>query len=510
MTRFREMEMIRYFQNRQVVLGAAFTIGIAAVVIFALFNYNVYRDVANCYAVLVREFAAGNYSGAFHPSLPPLSTTMAGFLAMTGITPVTALVLVSGAFFVLTIFPLYGFLLRFLSPLAAAWGCVLYVTAPKVIRFGGTGLLEAARNFFIVSALYFFFRCRDKAGWKSALLFGISLGGMSLARGEGIALAGLLFALFVVVFWQKHRAAATWKKTLFRLSVIAAFSFLVVIAPRLWQNYRVVGFPSTDNRLVIGFLQRLETGTPYRAPAQSATPLLERLGHAGKVAGDNLRGAYEPYFVLAVAGIVLVIIGTRRRTLWGTPLPPGGWRAEYGVLVALALGASLIFFFSVSAYRYYTVNLIYLMTFTMYALVWLQEFLLKHRAGLVVPVAVIFLICGNFWNVWTYLAEEEPRREYALGCWLRSQSGLFAPQGCRPVAFSGDVVVWYFTGFDRINEIEKPQPDFFARRDYDLVILEADDERIDRVLSTPDFEEVRVPYPDIARVFQNRNRRFHD
>lgn len=510
MAKFGETKMIRYFQNRRVVLGVAFAIGIVAVFLFVLFNYSVYRDVANCYAVLTREFAAGNYAGAFHPSLPPLNTTLAGLLAAAGITPLTALTLVSGAFFILTIFPLYGFLQRFLSPLAAAWGCVLYVTAPKVIRFGGTGLLESARNFFIVSALYFFFRCRDGAGWKSALLFGVSLGGMSLARGEGIALAGLLLVLFVAEFRRKHRASGRWRKSLFRLTAIAAFSFLAVIAPRLWQNYCAVGFPSTDDRLVIGLRQRLATGTPYRAPAGSAAPLRERFEYAGKVAGDNLRGAYEPYFALAVLGIILTAAGVRRRTLFGTALPPGGWRAEYGVLAALMAGAFLIFFFSVSAYRYYTVNLIYLMMFTMYALIWLLELLKRHRAGFLVPAGVALLICGNFWNVWTFLAEEEPRREYELGSWLRSQSGLFAPDGRRPVAFSGDVVVWYFTGFDRINEIEKPKPDFFNRRDYDLIILDAEDGRLDRVLSTPDFEEVPGPHPDIARIFRNRNRSFHE
>ena len=209
-------------------------------------------------------------------------------------------------------------------------------------------------------------------------------------------------------------------------------------------------------------------------------------------------------------GIILTAAGVRRRTLFGAALPPGGWRAEYGVLAALMAGAFLIFFFSVSAYRYYTVNLIYLMMFNMYALSWLLELLKRHRAGFLVPAGVALLICGNFWNVWTFLAEEEPRREYELGSWLRSQSGLFAPDGRRPVAFSGDVVVWYFTGFDRINEIEKPKPDFFNRRDYDLIILDAEDGRLDRVLSTPDFEEVPGPHPDIARIFRNRNRSFHE
>ena len=80
MAKFGETKMIRYFQNRRVVLGVAFAIGIVAVFLFVLFNYSVYRDVANCYAVLAREFAAGNYAGAFHPSLPPLNTTLAGWL----------------------------------------------------------------------------------------------------------------------------------------------------------------------------------------------------------------------------------------------------------------------------------------------------------------------------------------------------------------------------------------------------------------------------------------------
>ena len=42
------------------------------------------------------------------------------------------------------------------------------------------------------------------------------------------------------------------------------------------------------------------------------------------------------------------------------------------------------------------------------------------------------------------------------------------------------------------------------------IILDAEDGRLDRVLSTPDFEEVPGPHPDIARIFRNRNRSFHE
>ena len=43
MAKFGETKMIRYFQNRRVVLGVAFAIGIVAVFLFVLFWLNLTR-----------------------------------------------------------------------------------------------------------------------------------------------------------------------------------------------------------------------------------------------------------------------------------------------------------------------------------------------------------------------------------------------------------------------------------------------------------------------------------
>ena len=83
--------------------------------------------------------------------------------------------LVSGFFFVATLWPLRSLLRGFLGDRAAVWGCLLYVLTPKLIRFAGSGLLESGRNFFFTAALALLFSYLRAPSLKKADI-GIAMG----------------------------------------------------------------------------------------------------------------------------------------------------------------------------------------------------------------------------------------------------------------------------------------------------------------------------------------------
>ena len=145
---------------------------------------------------------------------------------MTGLEAVRALTLVAGLFFLATCFPLRKLLERYVSPLAAAWGCVLFVFAPKMIRFACAPLLESSRMFFMIATILYFFRTVENQKWKNAVLFGISAALMAAARGEGIALS---VTLLLGIAWGVFTYCRSWTvtSTSVMLIVMSVLSFML-------------------------------------------------------------------------------------------------------------------------------------------------------------------------------------------------------------------------------------------------------------------------------------------
>ncbi|MDD2479353.1 MAG: glycosyltransferase family 39 protein [Victivallaceae bacterium] len=148
----------KFIYNPQKIIWLSLSLSTIFVTVYCLWRLDMYRDVANCYAHMTREFGRGNWDEAFASNLPPMNIVLAGLLAMIGVEAYTATMMISGIFYILTIFPLYALLKRFFKPHEAAWGVLFFVLAPKIIRFSGTGLLESGRNFFLVLALLFVFK----------------------------------------------------------------------------------------------------------------------------------------------------------------------------------------------------------------------------------------------------------------------------------------------------------------------------------------------------------------
>ncbi|MBP5182866.1 MAG: glycosyltransferase family 39 protein, partial [Lentisphaeria bacterium] len=182
----------RLFSERNVFI-LCIVIFLVHCVISLFFTPDIYRDVARCYAWYARELGRGTWHAVPISFLPPLTIFLAGSLSFLGLEAYAALKTVSLLFFALTLLPLYRLLKLLGEEKGASWGCLLFIAAPRLLRYSGMALLEPVRDFFLVSAV-----CLLVKGWKKgvtltdSLLLGASLGFMSLARSEGMVFAFFL------------------------------------------------------------------------------------------------------------------------------------------------------------------------------------------------------------------------------------------------------------------------------------------------------------------------------
>ena len=329
------LNSIAEWENRYltvpVILGIAVLLGLLLTLCHCIFLFDVYRDVGNCYATFTRIFAEGGFLEGLNPSLPVMQIAVAGTVSfVTGFEPLRVLIFTGGIFYLLTAFPLYFLQKHFVSPRLAAWGVLAYILAPKVIRFSLTALPEPARNFFLVTAVLAVLLLFDRPTiWKTFLL-GAALAGFTLSRSEGIAVSCMiLVALAICLFLQTMKSDA-WKaaKNALLYPFFAFVFFLLLLTPRLYTNSLQTGYPTPDARLNRYIHRYLTPSVPLRD--FSSTPTrhtdLSTVVHRREIpAGKRLsrqltqfiRGSYEIYLALAVAGLFagLSASGIRRRFL---------------------------------------------------------------------------------------------------------------------------------------------------------------------------------------------------
>ncbi|MBO4304430.1 MAG: glycosyltransferase family 39 protein, partial [Lentisphaeria bacterium] len=326
-------------------------------VISLFFTPDIYRDVARCYAWYAREFGRGVWHDVPISFLPPLTIFLAGNLVSLGLEAYAAVKLVSLFFFVLTLLPLYRLLKYLGEGKAACWGCLLFIAAPRLLRYSGMALLEPVRDFFLVSAV-----CLLVKGWKKgikltdSLLLGVSLGFMSLARSEGIMLAFFLLCARCYLP-EGNRTMKSFLKSLLPAGIMMA----VVLLPAAIHNCRLTGYPVLDQRMngvlancpglgklfkakEFAFENLVKTGqlriddeAPGKEEEDKAENALERL----EVLPQKIfRGGYELYICAAALGVLVLILR-------------GEWKKEHSFLLGYCLVTPLPFiFFSVSS-RYF-------------------------------------------------------------------------------------------------------------------------------------------------------------
>lgn len=470
------------------LLGCATGSAVLFMLCYLLFCNDIYRDVAACYTYYAGEWSRGNWLSAPISALPPLTIFAAGLLARTGLEIYSAVILLSALFYILMIFPLYGLLLRFFPARIAAWGTVLYVLTPKIIRHSGMGLLESGRDFFLVLALYLLFRFLDDRRRRLLpLLCGASLGFLSLTRGEGGVVGLLLLILLPVLVWraEHYRPRALLARAL-PFFLLAALGMGAVLSPRLIEMYRVTGYPVTDSRM-ISVLQKLpfvpqlfedkrkalfpRPENPAPLPKLEHEATLKRLVSSFR---GLSRGAYELYFLFALAGLILVI---HRRQ----------WRMEYTVFALIFVCWLAVFYGIVSAYRYYSFAVPLLMVFTLTALCELLRLAEKVRLRELVlaALAVIFLL--QISNGLDILFRRHELHE--LAGWIKAGYPRLFPEHDRrrPVIHTYEMpeLLYYLNGvrrFDYSSPEESPA-----------------------TLSGCDFIMLRAKYRDLAEEFRRRS-----
>lgn len=416
-----------YCNDHRNILWFSVLLGTTFVLLHAFFCIDMYDDVAKCYLPMARDIGRSQFYRAFtdYQGLAPLLQTLAGGLCYIGCAPYSAVIIISGLFYILTIFPLYLLLKRFTGNTNAAWGSFAYIIAPKMIRFGCTGILNSGRNLFIIWAIYLLLSFFDKFKLSKLVLLGISLAGLALIRGEGVGFLPLFGLMFIILFFLKQKAAFSIKHIL-RLAgygLIVGIVTLTIISPRLLQMYRDTGYPVIDARQkgYISFIfdkpakvenkvaptildnaaadqqaissppsnlesnagDDVQTTIEQKDGSQSISPPLKdkQLSRPRKFIKDFTRGSYELYLIFAIIGLVIVIY--RRK-----------WNYEYYFLFAIML-LNIVIFYKISlAYRYFTLNILLFMPFTLVGVDAVRSLILKKRFAKLDPTIIFAVIVG--------------------------------------------------------------------------------------------------------------------
>ncbi len=455
-----------FFSPQKVFLFALFS-GIVISFLSFFFIQDIFRDCANVYAYYSRELAHDGIAAGWVGRVPMLFILLSGGLAKTGIDAYSATILVASAFYVCTIFPLRRFLERYLSPFWAAWGCVLFIYAPKVIRFSVTGLLDPLRIFFLIAALLFLFRLVDHGKMRDALLLGGALGLLSVSRGEGFPIAVCLLFGVPVLMVLKKSVFPLFRKGLVFL-VTAVFFFLTLFPFCLGNRIHYHAFVP-DVRVM--FIRQAHTIQPFeeiiaRAAAES------RLDAVLNALNNTLRGAYEVYLILAVIGMFLLLFRKK-------------WNWEHTVFLGLYLAHTFMYMKISAAYRYSIYLVPLFMPFTMTGVSFARKLFclltenfpsgprkLIHAACLC-GLCMFFLFQAKNGLDFSFSRKKSLWENRAAAAFLRQAAMTAGIKGRARLAAPGHVEIMYWSGMEAVLNYQSaaPEPDLAVYRDYDFLLL---------------------------------------
>lgn len=394
---------------------------------YLLFCYDMYRDVAFCYARYAREFGEGCWNGKAIFQLPPLHIFLGGLLVKCGVPAYGAVITISSLFYLATIFPLYQLLKRFLPERLAALGCVLFIFAPRLIRFSGMALLEPGRDFFLVLTVWMLFRLLDDPRkLRYAAFTGFAMGGMMLARGEGSVLALVLQILLLVYLVID---SCREKKNPFRWVIapwcVIILAFLLVLAPRLIETWQLSGYPVPDGRILrllhveSDLIQRPTEAQRAVAVYAPQDDIMDGNALDTSVRFDSqkiseflsnvARGSYEFYLFLAGVGSILLL---RRKE----------WKREYTIIWLFILILLPGFYKICFAYRYFIFMIPLLMVFTVTGLTFFAGLAGKipgkwGKIGF--PVLIAACLIAQAANGIAYVFRPDGSNNKAAAAWIR-------------------------------------------------------------------------------------------
>lgn len=513
---FNEFEH-KYLTPGNILIFSAVS-GAVLTLFYMIFLNDIYRDVGNCYATFSRIFAEGGIRESLNPALPVMQILLAGSIsALTSLEPLRALILANGIFYVGLIVPLYFFLKRFVSPKLAAWGVFAYIFAPKIIRFSLGGLPEPARNFFLVLSVFFVFSIFDKPKFYKTVLLGLALAGFTLSRSEGILVSlmmiGAMFLFQICMSWKKNRFKAL--QTAFFCAFFSFLFFLLFLAPRIYMNFQVTGYPTPDSRLDRYIHQYItpsrplwsleEKGKRYTEVSSQRPRKTYTFSKQTKLQFKQLsRGAYELYLVFLALGLLSAfsVPQIRRHLLsgWQPAASPIEFKNEYLYILLLVLMHAVVYFPLQTSYRYYTFAIPLFMPLTLGGLKFVWELGGKFKLQPLLAIAVAAVTAVQIVNGLHSLTDQ--KKEYRLaGEWIQRHLGK-PGEKLKVLNYHGYVIYWingtvanpYYGG-----PVTKPE----YASDFDIAIVEPDNELIVNVLkSRKDVVEVDQPYSGYVTVFR--------
>lgn len=475
-----------------------------------------YRDSANVYSFMARSFAEGSYADAFHPAIPPLNVLFSRLFTVFGMPADLAMSVVSCLFYLATIPFLYLFLKCFVPDYLSSFGALLYACAPKIIRFSCTGLIDSGKIFFLVAGM--FFSCRMvQSKFRSygfAAGFGVALGGLSLARSEGIGNAAVLFgctALFWLVGAIREKRIAGILPMLTTAAVWA-----LPLGGRVWINWHFCGQAVYDGRLhnrLLSLLGRPASVAVVTVEETVSAPAEGNLEFWLELLRKNIVGNYEVYFgleVLCVALLILTALGGKWSLLWPDRKAPDffRWHPFFIVPVLSVVFNILIFGMTrLHAYRYFLLNIPIFMIFSVMACWWIWSWAVKllprplFFAGIAgIAVILFFQVENGVDNI----VSTNARRTRQFG----RQAGeiMRGEKADGTVFFRSACIEWYYTGLKRAVPIEKVvDPSTFS--DFDFALFRKDEDNVLPVIEPrDDLQEIPLSPDSSVRLFRKLNK----
>ncbi|MDT8389865.1 MAG: hypothetical protein RRC34_05080 [Lentisphaeria bacterium] len=233
-------------------------------------------DARNYYIPMIQAFASGNWDHAYWPMIPPLFPTFSGILAtLLPLSAFTAAKVASSLFFAGTVFPLYFLTTRVFKNTRVATGAVvLYLFCDRLLRYGAAGILDSGKIFFFTCSVFFLIASIRERTVLRTVFFSLSLAGLSLIRGEGIAIAAVLGGIFLLFELRGNQNAFTsfFRRSIPLQSVFVLALTAALLSPWLFYQFKHVGYPVVDSRQVgfLPFKQVLKNKRALSLPRESA------------------------------------------------------------------------------------------------------------------------------------------------------------------------------------------------------------------------------------------------
>lgn len=421
--------VVSFFSDSRKVMWLALIIGVICSMLLIVFGSSVYRDSV-IYSAMAQDFSLGDWDRFIAGRIPPLFPCLTGIVCKLGIPVHYASMTVGCVFCVLTIFPLFGLLNFFMGKKYAAWGVLLYMIAPKVLRFGLTSLLESGKLFFLTLAIYLTFSfCRQRRLLKLIYL-GVTLACLSMYRSEGIIYFPLIFAGLFMLMLKENNYSLSFQfiKKFILYALIAASMLLVTLSPRFYQVYKQTGFPALDARgayavetLINKFLEPADRFEILNGnnPDDPQDPTSGNFNFSWLLTSKHLnnfvtsfsRGSYELYLLISVIGLVFIL---KRRE----------WTINYTFLLWLILTNALFFYiFTAVAIRYFLINIIFFMPFTVVGLIELLNWIKKIKFHKFAAALLSLLAMAQIINGMDNCFNTDELYYKKLGRWIKANQG---------------------------------------------------------------------------------------